>query len=738
MNNYNQGNMQGNQVPIQPINNYNQGNMQGNQVPIQPINNYNQGNIQGNQVPIQPMNNYNQGNMQGNQVPIQPMNNYNQNSNIKKKSNGGLKILLIIVFVVIVGFVALNLIPKKNESNSNTDYERTIMLYMVGSNLESGNVGLATADLEGIDYNKLEEQNTKLVVIAGGAKRWHNNFINVDETSIYELTSNGFKVVKKQTKQNMGNPNVLSDFLDYTYNNYKSKKYDLILWDHGSGVIGSEHDENTGDFLSLSEIKSSLDSSVFSDKNKLELVMFRTCLNGTIEVADTLKNYSQYMVASEEVTNGYYGNSFLKVLNNIKKSDDGKNMGIKIADGYKEYIDYYNKNNIYSDSIYYTYSVIDLSKVTDLEKSINNFFSSINLSSNYNEISRVRANLLQYGLVEPIYDSVDLYNLIDNLKKLNITNAKKFFDDYSKTVVYNISSDNRSKGLSVYFPYNGDKDSRNSILSKYYDFKDLNGYKTFITTFNTTRSNSNYSTNFLNNNISINSVEKNSDFILELTDEQVKNYSRAGYIVFRDNKDGTYLPVYSGKNVTLDGNKLKANIKDRQLKVFDKGDNSDGIITLIETNETDDNIYYETYVVLENFEDKDPKNWLMVNAKMNLVLNKSDNTIKMGSIFASNKNNSEKDEEKNETFANISYISLANLNDYTHVVFGSSSYKILDSNGNYVEKWDSNGVFKGQEIKPKNLEFKLQDYNDGYDYYAVFGIRDVNNNLSYSKLVKMK
>ena len=736
MNNYNQGTIQNNQVPMQTMNNYNQGTIQNNQVPIQPMNNYNQGTIQNNQVPIQPMNNYNQGTIQNNQVPIQPMNNYNQGT-IKKKNKSSFKVLLLIIFIVIVGVVVFNIFPKLGITNGSTDYERTIMIYLVGSDLESGNFGLATTDLEGIDYNKLKEQNTKLVLIAGGAKRWHNSYINGDETSIYELTDDGYKVVKKQTIQNMGDPNVLSEFLNYVHDNYKSKKYDLIFWDHGLGVLGSESDEKSNDLLFLSEINSALDKSVFSEKNKLELVMFRTCLNGTIEVADTLKKYSKYMVASEEVTNGYFGNSYLKFLNDIKKSDDGKNFGIKAVDAYKEYIDLYNNFNS-RELIYYTYSVIDLSKIDDLEKSINDFVSSINVSSNYNEISRVRANLLQYGSIEPIYDSVDLYNLVDKLKHLNTSKANNFFDAYSKAVVYNNSTDKRSNGISVYFPYNGDKNSRNAILTKYYDFKDLNGYKTFITSFNNIRSNSTYKSNFLGNTATLNIVNNDSDFNLELTDEQVKNYSRAGYIVFRDNKDGTYLPVYSGKNVTLEQNTLKANIKDRQLKVIDKNDNSEGIITLIETNETDENIFYKTNVILENFEDKDPKNWIMTNAEMNIILDKKDNSIKIGSILSSNKNNNDNSEKKTENFAKLPYVSLVNLDDYTHVVFGSSSYKILDSNGNYNEKWDSNGIFTGQEIKPANLEFKLQDYNDGYNYYAVFGIRDTNNNLSYSKLVKMK
>ena len=57
------------------------------------------------------------------------------------------------------------------------------------------------------------------------------------------LTSNGYEVVSDQGLISMGNPSTLTAFLNYSYNKYKTGKYDLIIWDHGGAVDGSSYDE---------------------------------------------------------------------------------------------------------------------------------------------------------------------------------------------------------------------------------------------------------------------------------------------------------------------------------------------------------------------------------------------------------------------------------------------------------------------------------------------------------------
>ena len=129
---------------------------------------------------------------------------------------------IIISILIIIASITTSIIVIINRSG----VSRTIMIYMVGSNLESTG-GLASADLNSIDKNI--DSNTRVMLIAGGSKKWSNNYISTNETSIYELTSSGFTKVKNQPKQNMGSSETLSSFLNYVYDYSKTDEYDLIL-----------------------------------------------------------------------------------------------------------------------------------------------------------------------------------------------------------------------------------------------------------------------------------------------------------------------------------------------------------------------------------------------------------------------------------------------------------------------------------------------------------------------------
>lgn len=140
-----------------------------------------------------------------------------------KDSKRGLIITgIIISILVIIASITTSIIVITKSSG----VSRTIMIYMVGSNLESTG-GLASSDLNSIDKNI--DSNTKVLLIAGGSKNWNNNYISTDETSIYELTSEGFTKVKKQPRKNMGSSETLSSFLNYAYDYSKTDEYDLIF-----------------------------------------------------------------------------------------------------------------------------------------------------------------------------------------------------------------------------------------------------------------------------------------------------------------------------------------------------------------------------------------------------------------------------------------------------------------------------------------------------------------------------
>ena len=657
----------------------------------------------------------------------------------KPKKKSPLVFILIFVFLILAsvgGFFGYKMLSKEK-------VDRTLMIYMVGADLESQG-GIATADLDGLDYKKLKANGINVIAMVGGSKKWYNNYIDKSSTSIYELTESGFKEVKKQTKTNMGQSDTLSEFLTYGYENYKTSEYDLLLWNHGGGIFGAEMDElYRSDALNLKEFETALKKSPFNKDNKLELVIFRTCLNGMLEVASTFKDYSDYMVASEETTSGFHKASLFTYLNDISSTDDGVDFGKKFIDGYMEYNKTINKlaKNTKGED-YVTYSLLDLSKVSNLETSVNKFFSDIDITKNYNKIASVRSNLYQYGYdssESAAFDSVDLYNLVDGIKDLS-SNSNEVLNNINSVVIYSKSPDSKSKGLSIYFPYNGQKKYKDSILSNLYTVNSLSDYKNFITKFNsmqTTGKKSTFSTSVTNLTPTENS---NYDFEFTLTDEQLETYANAEYMVIRDNKDGTYKQVYNSTNVELEGNKLKATVKGKQLDVVSKDSNESFIINVYEKNNTDDYIEYVTYPILEYMPvgDLDSlQNWKIQKAKMSLILDKKTNEITIGKVSVQPKNYSSTDSETSDGSAPEPYNVQVDINDYDAIVFGSTSFNMFDENGKYTSDWDSDGTFKGFELKPEELSFKLDDFSSEEEYYAVFAIYDTYNNVYFSDKVKM-
>lgn len=633
-----------------------------------------------------------------------------------------LKIVIpLLVVVLVVGFSAF-------ASYKGKYHTRTIMIYMVGANLESEG-GLGTVDLSSVDYNKMDNEHVKVVLIAGGSKSWQNNFIDANETSIFELTSNGFTEVKEQSIQNMGDEEVFRNYLDYVYSNYHSDRYDLVMWDHGGAIDGSEYDELSNDNLSLQEMESALSKSSFAKNKKLELVIFRTCLNGSLEMANVYKDYADYLVASEEITLGSPQSAMFSFINNIEYDSTPQEIGRDFIEGYKSFI----TNLSFAGDIYSTYSLIDLDKIDKVNKNLNTFSNEINVDTDFNTIAKVRANLLQYGSEAPSYDMVDLQTFITGIRDISSSKADKLINSIYDAVIYSWSTDDRSNGLSIYFPYNGASGFQSEFLNLYKDFDDLSGYYDLIKKFNVKQlSASGVKTyDFTANETKVSDIKDNkADFEVELTDEQVKTFAKAKFIVFGDapSDPNSQQVVYIGNISKLDGNTLKASITGRQLEVIDKSDpNFKGYsLALIESDETDDYIKYSSSVILEDFRDN---KFDMEASEIDFSLNKKNNKIEVEGIYRM-----DFDEDKNRLPNTV----LLNPKDYQYMAFASSDYHIFDENGEFSGEWEKTGEVEGYEIKVEDVEYKLDDFNSSSNYYCVFVIYDTSNNTYYSKLIYMR
>ena len=246
-----------------------------------------------------------------------------------------------IVILSLLGIIFLLLLVAAISMNGGTvlrlkDDTRTVMIYLDGTTLESDG-GIASAELAAIDPKTLDLNKTNILVYTGGTKKWYN-YIKNTENAIYKLTSNGFEKIETYDQLDLADPETLASFLTYSYENYKAGHMDLVLFNHGGATTGAISDDLSGNSLSLVGFKQALTKSPFSKTNKLELIAFRTCLNGTIENANTFKDFSEYLVASEELT---YGRSDSNVLgyfiNSLPSNEDVLAVG-------KRFVEAYNRN----------------------------------------------------------------------------------------------------------------------------------------------------------------------------------------------------------------------------------------------------------------------------------------------------------------------------------------------------------------------------------------------------------
>ncbi|MDD2717022.1 MAG: clostripain-related cysteine peptidase [Candidatus Wallbacteria bacterium] len=165
-------------------------------------------------------------------------------------------------------------------------------------------------------------------------------------TSRYRVSENSVKLIKHLGEQNMGDVNVLSDFLTYCKTNYPADKYILFICGHGSGwesysdlelplAAGKEvpvvtktsntvpvetldsravsYDDLEADSITIPELKAAIEKFNKAIGRKMNMVVFDSCLLENIETLYELKDVVTLMIGSEAgvLTKGVQYTSFL-------------------------------------------------------------------------------------------------------------------------------------------------------------------------------------------------------------------------------------------------------------------------------------------------------------------------------------------------------------------------------------------------------------------------------------------
>ena len=338
--------------------------------------------------------------------------------------------------------------------------------YLCGTDLES-RFGAASADLAELEKVKLPS-NVKVLIEAGGAKKWHSDIGAKGKTAVRLLyDSEGFHELGKVKGADMGDPATLADFLKFGKENYTADHHIFVFWDHGGGSMsGVCYDEFSERPLSLNDIRQAFDSVYESSKDKppFELFGFDACLMATYETAHMLEGLTRYMVGSEEVEPGcgwYYTGWVGALAKNPALGGNG--IGKAICDTYVKGCE----QEDVEDSI--TLSVIDMAKMPALKVAYDAFglealeAAAKNPKKFFSAYAREAKTAENYGgntRKQGFTNMVDLADLAKESKAQLPNSYQQLVKAVDDAVVYKVNGYCRDQGsgISGFHSYDGDKD----------------------------------------------------------------------------------------------------------------------------------------------------------------------------------------------------------------------------------------------------------------------------------------
>ncbi len=331
----------------------------------------------------------------------------------------------------------------------------TLFVYLCGTDLESDYYA-ATGDLDEM-LAVSGSDKFRFIVQTGGTYTWHNEVVAADKTQRYLIQNGEITLVDEQKIADMGDPDTLTDFLKWGLKNYASAHNGLIFWNHGGGSItGVCFDERYySDSLDLTEIDASLNEAIGGFGKKLDFIGFDACLMGSVEAANVLATFADYMYGSEEVEPGS-GWDYTAIGDYLVQNPnaDGLALGKTVADSFLKAC------KADGQDYQVTFSIIDLSKIDPILTSFNAFAKDLYEAA---EDAEKRADIVRnirdiddFGgnnKTEGYANMIDLGGIAEVCASFS-ENAEAAVKAISDAVVYSVSGDlhNDVSGLSTYYP----------------------------------------------------------------------------------------------------------------------------------------------------------------------------------------------------------------------------------------------------------------------------------------------
>ncbi len=191
----------------------------------------------------------------------------------------------------------------------------TFMVYMdADNNLNSSSYG----DIDEMEngYKASASGEVNVIVL------WDRN--GNGDSKLIKIKSGGYDDISSSapwmsSEVDMGDPQTLEEFVEWTVKNYPAEYYFLDLWDHGGDYSGAMWDDTSGTHLSLEDLKEAADNIKENIGRSIDIWGYDACLMDAGADNYQIKEAANIIVASEH-TEGSDGWDYNAILTNLTEN----------------------------------------------------------------------------------------------------------------------------------------------------------------------------------------------------------------------------------------------------------------------------------------------------------------------------------------------------------------------------------------------------------------------------------
>lgn len=386
-----------------------------------------------------------------------------------------------------------------SSSSNDRPVQMTVLLYIEGTNLEDED-NSATGNIKEI-LAATASENIRILLETGAASKENpaDPVKSWKTVKRHKIESGRITELQDLGEKDMGDPDVLKDFIIWGQRKYPANRYMLVLWDHGGGPIYGYGGYETSDppktiasTMYIPTIQKAIGDAIKVTGRKFEVIGFDACLMSTVETAYSLSEYAKFYAASQELEPGE-GWDYTALFNFLaaNPSSDGLDIGKVVADSYVD-------KCIRSESgDGYTFSITDLSEVGKVAAELNELgaLAADEIEEEgagaWNELGLARMFTEEFGAM---YASNRFYNMADIIgfsERLGLVDEKTYGNVCERVIsaVENAvkycrkgKAHEDATGLSAYLPFHVFASAKTE-LSNYNDLPFVPEYKCMINDF---------------------------------------------------------------------------------------------------------------------------------------------------------------------------------------------------------------------------------------------------------------